>query len=124
MSGLDPGARAGLEETLNALVPEALNHPEIVARSATRSKCSSNPLGVRIPNYTKNRGQKTLYTLSAPPVTQQKCAFWRIFFLTPNLPAIDLFKKTSMITLDEDETRDVHNVTCFKSRIHDGDWAA
>ena len=49
MSGLDPGTRAGLEEALNALVPEASNHLEIVARSATRSKCSSNLLGFRIP---------------------------------------------------------------------------
>jgi hypothetical protein len=56
MSGLDPGTRAGLEEALNALVPEASNHPEIVARSATRSKCSSNSLEVRIPDPTKNRG--------------------------------------------------------------------
>ena len=55
MSGLDPGPRAGLEEALNALVPEASNHFEIVARSATRSKCSSNPLEVRIPDSTKIR---------------------------------------------------------------------
>ena len=34
MSGLDPGARAGLEEALNALVPEASNHSKIVARGA------------------------------------------------------------------------------------------
>jgi len=40
---------AGLEEAVNAIVPEASNHPEAVERSATRSKCSSNPLGVRIP---------------------------------------------------------------------------
>jgi len=58
MSGLDPGTEAGLEETLNALVPEASNHSEIVARSATRSKCSSNPLGVRIPDSNKNRGSE------------------------------------------------------------------
>ena len=58
MSGLDPGTRAGLEEALNALVPEASNHTEIVARSATRSKSSSNPLGVRIPDSTKNRGSE------------------------------------------------------------------
>jgi hypothetical protein len=45
MSGLDPGARAGLEEALNALVPEASNHSKIVARGATRSKWSSSPLG-------------------------------------------------------------------------------
>ncbi len=56
MSGLDPGTRTGFEEALNALVPEASNHPEIVARSATRSECSSNPLGVRIPESTKKRG--------------------------------------------------------------------
>ena len=55
MRGLDPGTRAGLEEALNALVPEASDHYEIVARGATRSKCGSNPLGVRIPNPTKNR---------------------------------------------------------------------
>ena len=45
MSGLDPGARAGLEEALNALVPEASNHSKIVARGATRSKWGSSPLG-------------------------------------------------------------------------------
>ncbi len=55
MSRLDPGTRARLEEALNALVPEALNHSESVARIATRSKFSSNPLGVRIPEPTKNR---------------------------------------------------------------------
>jgi hypothetical protein len=55
MGGLDPGTRAGLEEALNALAPEALNHPEFVALSATRSKCSSNPMGVRIPDAIKNR---------------------------------------------------------------------
>jgi hypothetical protein len=60
MSGLDPGTRTGLEKTLNALVPEASNHFEIVARSATRSKHSSNPLGVRIPDSTKNRGGRKL----------------------------------------------------------------
>jgi hypothetical protein len=38
MSKLDPGTRAGLEEALNALVPEASNHFKIVARGATRSK--------------------------------------------------------------------------------------
>jgi len=58
MSGLDPGTRAGLEEALNALVPEASNHPEIVARRATRSKFGSSPLGVRIPDSTKNRGSE------------------------------------------------------------------
>ena len=58
MSGLDPGTRAGLEEALNALVPEASIHSEIVARGATRSKCSSNPMGVRIPDSTKNRGSE------------------------------------------------------------------
>jgi len=45
MSKLDPGTRAGLEEALNALVPEASNHFKIVARGATRSKWSSSPLG-------------------------------------------------------------------------------
>jgi hypothetical protein len=45
MSKLDPGTRAGLEEALNALVPEASNHSKIVARGATRSKWSSSPLG-------------------------------------------------------------------------------
>ena len=55
MGGLDPGTRAGLEEAFNALAPEALNHPEFVALSATRSKCSSNPMGVRIPDAIKNR---------------------------------------------------------------------
>ena len=50
MSGLDPGTRAGLEEALNALVPEASNHSWNVARGATRSKFGSNPLGAQ-PGY-------------------------------------------------------------------------
>jgi hypothetical protein len=33
-------------------------HADIVARSATRSKCSSNSLEVRIPDPTKNRGSE------------------------------------------------------------------
>ena len=59
MSGMDPGTRAGLEESLNALVPEASDHLGSVARGATRSKGGSNPLGVRIPESTKNGGMKT-----------------------------------------------------------------
>ncbi len=59
MSGLDPGTWAGFEEALNTLVPEASNHSEIVARSATRSNYSSNLLGVRIPGHTKTGGLKT-----------------------------------------------------------------
>ena len=49
MSSLDPGKRTGFEEALNALVPEASDHLEIVVRGATRSNfCetlaeSSNP---------------------------------------------------------------------------------
>jgi hypothetical protein len=58
MSGLDPGTRAGLEEALNALVPEASDHPDIDARGATRSNCITNPLGVRIPDPTKNKGSE------------------------------------------------------------------
>ena len=42
---LDPGARAGFEEALNALVLEASDHPEIEVQGATRRKCSRNPLG-------------------------------------------------------------------------------
>jgi hypothetical protein len=56
MSSLDPSTRAGLEEALNALVPEASDHLKIVARGATRSNCGSNPLGVRIPDLIKKSG--------------------------------------------------------------------
>ena len=87
MSGLDPGTRAGLEEALNALVPEASDHPDIVARSATRSKCSSNPLEVRIPDSTKKRGLKTERlneTISSgPPDTEQIRAYRALFYFYP-----------------------------------------
>ena len=59
MSGLDLGTRAGLEEALNALVPEASNHSKIVARGATRSKWSSSPLGGESLTPPKTGGLKT-----------------------------------------------------------------
>ncbi len=45
MSGLNSGTRAGLEEALHALVPEASNHSHVVARGATRRKYSRFALG-------------------------------------------------------------------------------
>jgi hypothetical protein len=38
MSGLDPGARAGFKEALNALMPEASDHSKILACGATHCK--------------------------------------------------------------------------------------
>ena len=90
MSGLDPATRAGLEEALNALVPEASNHFEIVARSATRSKCSSNPLEVRIPDSTKKRGLKTERlneTISSGPPCKLSSKFQSF---NPHRQAVDL----------------------------------
>jgi hypothetical protein len=70
MCGLDPGTRAGLEEALNALVPEASDHYWIVARSATSSECSNNSLEVGIPIPTKNVGAAiTLQVLFASQST-------------------------------------------------------
>lgn len=44
MSGLDPGRRAGHEEALNALVPEAPDHSESVAPRAASAAPQSLPL--------------------------------------------------------------------------------
>ncbi|MGI9134946.1 MAG: hypothetical protein ACR2I0_13575 [Rhodoferax sp.] len=58
MSGLDAGTGAGLEEALNAFMPEASDHEESVAHSATHSKCDSSPMVVRIPEPTQNKGSE------------------------------------------------------------------
>jgi hypothetical protein len=50
MSGLDSGARAGFKEALNALMPEASDHLEIVACGATHCKRYNSFLDVRIPD--------------------------------------------------------------------------
>ncbi len=53
MTGLDPGARAGLEEALNALVPEASNYSSNVARSVTHYNRGGRTIRVRIQTATR-----------------------------------------------------------------------
>jgi hypothetical protein len=56
MSGLDPGARAGLEEALNALVPEASNHSKNFSAWRHAQQVEQQSVGGRIPNPARSRG--------------------------------------------------------------------
>ena len=56
MSGLNSGTRAGLEEALHALVPEASEHSHIVARGATRRMYSRCALGGSNPRLHQKQG--------------------------------------------------------------------
>ena len=83
MSGLDPATRAGLEEALNALVPEASNHPAIVAHSATRSKCSSIPMGGANPQRLWLKGIYPHQMLAPQPSNRRpiSCSFFCMDYL-------------------------------------------